>query len=412
MKLLRDFVLILISSMFIFYCAGKTSKEGNINLNPPDPPSNVKVSFSVKADVPQVSIYWTDNSDDEEGFKVYARSADETSYKLISKVPSDSTNYLDSESELTKTYYYRVNAFNKNGESSSDIEGLRLGCLATINKSNIVDYEIYGNTLFLLSGDGISSIDINDPGEPVFNKTLPLKGPVRKGFLEVAYPNLYVRDGTDFYVIDIEDRSDLSIKAAISLPFDPLDMEFYDETLIFLDENSLHIMDASGLKPKIVRSLKTEGQFQNLAVSKGLLFASKGREGIWVYDISDPRNPVVKKKYAPEPKRYYSSVSTWDGKVIASVRDFENALQIISFESGDLYLRGTISLNWTPLDASASKNVLLVPESEAGMELILAINPSNMRMIGSLDSEIDKVKASNGLILASYHDSFYILSTP
>ncbi|MBH97172.1 MAG: hypothetical protein CMM56_01835 [Rhodospirillaceae bacterium] len=64
-----------------------------------------------------VNVSWTDQSTDETGFKIYRRLSNETSEtQLVTAVTA--SPYIDSSLSEGQTAYYRVSAYNSNGESS------------------------------------------------------------------------------------------------------------------------------------------------------------------------------------------------------------------------------------------------------------------------------------------------------
>ena len=67
-----------------------------------------------------ISLSWTDNSDDETGFKVYRNSADSSweSASVLTTTTANATSYTDTGLSASTTYYYRVKAANANGDSS------------------------------------------------------------------------------------------------------------------------------------------------------------------------------------------------------------------------------------------------------------------------------------------------------
>ena len=64
-----------------------------------------------------VNITWTDNSNDETGFKIYRRLSNETEAKVIATAVTASP-YSDSTLTEGQTAYYSVAAYNENGESA------------------------------------------------------------------------------------------------------------------------------------------------------------------------------------------------------------------------------------------------------------------------------------------------------
>ncbi len=64
----------------------------------------------------EVDLEWNDNSDNEDGFKI-ERKVSGGMYTVIATVSADTTTYKDTGLNDNTTYYYRVKAFNEQGES-------------------------------------------------------------------------------------------------------------------------------------------------------------------------------------------------------------------------------------------------------------------------------------------------------
>lgn len=101
---------------------GKTATGGLVNayeallvpLAVPDAPYNL--SATAFSDT-EIKLQWTDNSTDEDGFKI-ERSPDGTSWLEIASVSRGSTAFLDSTLAAETLYYYQVRAFNSAGDSA------------------------------------------------------------------------------------------------------------------------------------------------------------------------------------------------------------------------------------------------------------------------------------------------------
>lgn len=93
-------------------CAAETAPEGALepqeHLTVPNPPS----SFNAEAlSQTQVNLWWTDNSDNEEGFRIYRNGV------LVVAVGKSVTSYQDTRLEAATSYSYTVKAYNDAGES-------------------------------------------------------------------------------------------------------------------------------------------------------------------------------------------------------------------------------------------------------------------------------------------------------
>jgi len=93
------------------------SNEANATTKPagtaPSKPSNLT---GIANSTSEISLTWTDNSDNEDGFKL-ERKAEGGSYTEIKTLSSNATSFTDSSVSPDKTYTYRVRSFNSIGYS-------------------------------------------------------------------------------------------------------------------------------------------------------------------------------------------------------------------------------------------------------------------------------------------------------
>lgn len=64
----------------------------------------------------QISLSWTDNSDNEEGFKI-ERAGQSMNWREIDSVGADTESYIDEDLTPSVTYFYRIRAYNSEGYS-------------------------------------------------------------------------------------------------------------------------------------------------------------------------------------------------------------------------------------------------------------------------------------------------------
>lgn len=79
---------------------------------PPASPSNL---MAIAASSMQVSLNWQDNSNNEDGFIVKRRLANEVNFTDITTVGANVTTYSDLQVLPNTTYVYRVRAFRHAG---------------------------------------------------------------------------------------------------------------------------------------------------------------------------------------------------------------------------------------------------------------------------------------------------------
>lgn len=83
---------------------------------PPNAPTNLNANV---LSCNKVQLIWTDNSDNENGFRIERKEGSGTYIALVT-LGSDTTTYLDETVSENKTYTYRVFAFNDYGENASN----------------------------------------------------------------------------------------------------------------------------------------------------------------------------------------------------------------------------------------------------------------------------------------------------
>jgi len=63
-----------------------------------------------------IGLEWKDNANDEKGYKVYRAINSPDSFTLIAELPKNTESFDDKELETGKMYWYKVSAYNDNGE--------------------------------------------------------------------------------------------------------------------------------------------------------------------------------------------------------------------------------------------------------------------------------------------------------
>lgn len=97
---------------------GNSAYSNVISLNPlsvPEAPSNLAATFITDT---QINLSWTDNSDDEVGFKLQRSLDGISSWNTIYTAAPNETSYNHTGLTHSTTYYYRIFAYNDVGNSN------------------------------------------------------------------------------------------------------------------------------------------------------------------------------------------------------------------------------------------------------------------------------------------------------
>jgi Matrixin/Fibronectin type III domain/Bacterial pre-peptidase C-terminal domain len=83
----------------------------------PTPPAAPTALAAAAASADRVDLTWTDQSNDEDGFRV-ERSTDGTTFTFVANVGANATGYAVTGLSASTTYYFRVRAYNAVGDSA------------------------------------------------------------------------------------------------------------------------------------------------------------------------------------------------------------------------------------------------------------------------------------------------------
>ena len=98
---------------------GTSAYTSNANATTlPLPPAAPSGLTATAANSSTINLSWTDNSNNETGFKV-ERSPDNSTWSLITTAGANVTSYSNTGLAATTKYYYRVRATNTGGDSSN-----------------------------------------------------------------------------------------------------------------------------------------------------------------------------------------------------------------------------------------------------------------------------------------------------
>ena len=86
-----------------------------VSSGPPTAPSGLNASAVSRT---QINLSWTDNSSVEDGYKIWRSPNGATGWRQVGTVGVNGTAFSDTTVVSGSTYYYRVNAYNENGDSA------------------------------------------------------------------------------------------------------------------------------------------------------------------------------------------------------------------------------------------------------------------------------------------------------
>ena len=166
------------------------------NLSIPNAPSNLQATaFSTS----QISLSWTDNSDNEDGFKIERRRGTSGSFSQIHTVGVGVESYPDSGLNENTTYYYRVRAYNSEGNSGYSNTANATTNLSIPAPPSNLQAQVVSTSQINLSWDDNS---VNETGFKIERKTgisgiFSQIAPV--GANVVSYQNTGLDENTTYY---------------------------------------------------------------------------------------------------------------------------------------------------------------------------------------------------------------------
>ena len=100
----------------VFHAGGKSKGPKSVTAVtgfPPASPSDIEITSD------RVDLRWVDNSDNEDGFKIWRKNleGEDVKYELLGQVEANATTYTDESATPGVKYAYEVRAFNNAGVS-------------------------------------------------------------------------------------------------------------------------------------------------------------------------------------------------------------------------------------------------------------------------------------------------------
>lgn len=133
--------------------AGSSSYSGEASATPGGgdgsslaAPSDLEASAASSS---EIDLFWTDNSDNEEGFRIERKTGSGGDYSQVTTVDPDIESYRDSGLDAGTTYYYRVLAYTSDSVSDYSNEA---------SATTVGAYRIEQDTAYNAAIDGTGTI--------------------------------------------------------------------------------------------------------------------------------------------------------------------------------------------------------------------------------------------------------------
>src|SRR5438477_5480379 len=193
------YMLFILNSNGVPSVAKIVQINSTISTPPPTPtypasPTNLR---AVAASSSQINLSWTDNSNDETGFKI-ERSSDGKTYTQISTVNVNVTTYADSGLAASTKYYYRILAYSDGGNSAYSNTAIATTTTPTptptptpTNQPPVVDAgpdQVISLLSTTLDGSAIDDGLPNPPATLIYNWSV-VTGPGTVSFADASAPN-------------------------------------------------------------------------------------------------------------------------------------------------------------------------------------------------------------------------------
>ena len=92
--------------------------EITVTARPLDPPAAPSAMAATALSASELAVSWQDNSDNESGFKLDRRQTMTDAWVRVGTLAADVTSYTDSGLLADTTFYYKVKAYNADGDSA------------------------------------------------------------------------------------------------------------------------------------------------------------------------------------------------------------------------------------------------------------------------------------------------------
>jgi uncharacterized protein (TIGR02145 family) len=158
---MKKITILLLGLVLIYSCSTSTDDNGNSNTTVvPLPPTGLTGSV---ASTTQINLSWTDNSTNENGFKIERRTGTSI-YAVVGTVNSDALTFSDTGLTPSTAYTYRVYAYNAVGNSLTYSNEVTLTTTALLELPTLTTSAV---SLITQTTSSTGGTIISDGGAPI-----------------------------------------------------------------------------------------------------------------------------------------------------------------------------------------------------------------------------------------------------
>ncbi len=140
-----------------------------------------------------IALSWTDNANNETGYRVERRDPTSSAWTLVATLPADATHYRDPAITVGSTYVYRVQAFNATGASVQSSNEATLSAATTGGSLVLAGVSPVATQIRDWGQDAVFDLFVTDAGgRPVPGTEIEIRDSIRND--DAVRPNLTITD--------------------------------------------------------------------------------------------------------------------------------------------------------------------------------------------------------------------------
>ncbi|MCB4790861.1 MAG: fibronectin type III domain-containing protein [Elusimicrobia bacterium] len=371
----------------------------------PKAPSNLS---GIAVSISQVNLTWSDNSDNEFGFKI-KRASNGSPFSTIATIDKNVTSFSDTSVSPNTTYNYRIHAYNDTGESYEDsgantsvtTRALTITKLGTFTSAGKTFYKVscLSNYAYILMDSAMSIVNISNTANPTQVGILSSGLSSTPKNISVSGNYAYVADGASgLIVINCSNPAAPTIAGTYTTSNASSNQGF---TAVQVSGNYAYIGDNLGFEildvsnpssPTLIKTLAANANtIHDIFISGDYAYLANGVDGIRIENISNPSsayqvsqfskystnpndNIIVNTKNVYKNGNYlYVTDEVW-GLIIIDVSNPANP----QFAGKYTNLSG-----YSMYDMCAKNNIAYLPDYNYGLRMISVADPENPVEAGS-----------------------------